>query len=48
MKMKKAKKLGKKNEGKEYKKMTKDTAAKIITSENNSRAKLNKAYLYLK
>ena len=41
LKMKKAKELGKKNEGKEYKKeMTKDKAAKIITSEINSRAKL--------
>ena len=47
--MKKAKELGKKNEGKEYKKvMTKDKAAKIITNEINSRAKLNKADSYLK
>ena len=48
LKMKKAKELGKKNEGKEYKKeMTKDKAAKIITSEINSRAKLNRADKYL-
>jgi hypothetical protein len=47
--MKKAKELGKKNEGKEYKKgMTKDKAAKIITNEINSRAKLNQADSYLK
>ena len=49
IKMKKAKELGKKNEGKEYKKvMTKDKAAKIITNEINSRAKLNQADSYLK
>jgi hypothetical protein len=49
LKMKKSKELGKKNEGKEYKKeMTKDKAAKIITNEINSRAKLNKADSYLK
>ena len=43
--MKKAKDLGKKNE---YKKiMTKDKAAKIITNEINSRAKLNTANEYL-
>jgi hypothetical protein len=49
LKMKKAKDLGKKNEGKEYKKvMTKDKAAKIITNEINSRAKLNQADSYLK
>ncbi len=49
IKMKKSKELGKKNEGKEYKKeMTKDKAAKIITKEINSRAKLNKADEYLK
>ena len=48
IRMKKAKELGKKNEGKEYKKeMTKDKAAKIITSEINSRAKLNRADKYL-
>ena len=48
LKMKKAKDLGKKNEGKEYKKeMTKDKAAKIITKEINTRAKLNKADMYL-
>ena len=48
LKMKKAKGLGKKNKGKEYKKeMTKDKAAKIITKEINSRAKLNKADEYL-
>ena len=42
LKMKKAKELGKKNEGKEYKKqMTKDKAAKVITKEINSRAKSN-------
>jgi hypothetical protein len=47
--MKKSKELGKKNEGKEYKKeMTKDKAAKIITNEINSRAKLNQADSYLK
>ncbi len=47
--MKKAKELGKKNEGKKYKKeMTKDKAAKIITNEINSRAKLNRADSYLK
>ena len=47
--MKKSKELGKKNEGKEYKKeMTKDKAAKIITNEINSRAKLNRANSYLK
>ena len=47
--MKKAKDLGKKNEGKEYKnKMTNDKAAKIITKEINSRAKLNRADSYLK
>ena len=46
--MKKAKELGKKNEGKVYKKeMTKDKAAKIITNEINSRAKLNTADKYL-
>jgi vacuolar-type H+-ATPase subunit E/Vma4 len=46
--MKKAKELGKKNEGKEYKKgMTKDKAAKIITEGINSRAKLNTADKYL-
>ena len=46
--MKKSKELGKKNEGKEYKKeMTKDNAAKIITKEINTRAKLNKADMYL-
>ena len=49
IKMKKAKELGKKNEGKEYKKvMTKDKAAKIITNEIKSRAKLNQADSYLK
>ena len=48
LKMKKAKELGKKNEGKEYKKqMTKDKAAKVITKEINSRAQLNKADKYL-
>ena len=48
IKMKKAKELGKKNEGKVYKKeMTKDKAAKIITNEINSRAKLNSADKYL-
>ena len=48
LKMKKAKDLGMKNEGKEYKKvMTKDKAAKIITNEINSRAKLNQADKYL-
>ena len=48
LKMKKSKELGKKNEGKEYKKeMTKDKAAKIITNEINSRAKLNSANMYL-
>ena len=48
LKMKKAKDLGKKNEGKEYKKeMTNDKAAKIITKEINSRAKLNTADEYL-
>ena len=42
IKLKKAEELGKKNEGKEYKKeMPKDKAAKIITKEINSRAKLN-------
>ena len=47
-KMKKAKELGKKNEGKEYKKqMTKDKAAKVITKEINSRAKLNKEKIYV-
>jgi hypothetical protein len=47
--MKKAKDLGRKNEGKEYKKeMTKDKAVKIITKEINSRAKLNTANEYLK
>ena len=46
--MKKSKELGKKNKGKEYKKeMPKDKAAKIITSEINSRAKLNRADKYL-
>ena len=46
--MKKAKELGKKNEGKEYKKeMTKDKAAKIITNEIYSRATLNNADKYL-
>ena len=46
--MKKSKELGKKNEGKEYKKeITKDNAAKIITKEINTRAKLNKADMYL-
>jgi len=49
IRMKKAKDLSKKNEGKEYKKeMTKDKAAKIITKEINTRAKLNKADIYLK
>ena len=48
IKMKRAKELGKKNEGKEYKKdMTKDKAAKVITKEINSRAQLNKADKYL-
>ena len=48
LRMKKSKELGKKNEGKEYKKeMTKDKAAKVITKEINSRAKLNKADMYL-
>ena len=48
LKMKKAKELGKKNEGKEYKKeINKDKAAKIITNEINSRAKLNRADKYL-
>ena len=43
LKMKKAKELGKKNEGKDYKKqMTKDKAAKVITNKIKSRAKLNK------
>jgi predicted metallo-beta-lactamase superfamily hydrolase len=42
LKMKKAKELGKKNEGKEIKKaMSKDDASKIITKEINSRAKSN-------
>ena len=42
LKMKKSKELSKTNEGKEYKKgMTKDKAAKIITREINTRAKLN-------
>ena len=42
------KELGEKNKGKEFKKeMTKDKAAKIITNEINSRAKLNKADKYL-
>ena len=46
--MKKSKELSKTNEGKEYKKgMTKDKAAKIITREINTRAKLNKADMYL-
>ena len=45
----KSKELGKKNEGKEFKKeMTKDKAAKIITKEINTRSKLNKADKYLK
>ena len=49
LKMKKAKDLGKKNEGKEYKKaMTNDKAAKIITKEVKSRVNLNKADKYLK
>jgi len=48
IRMKKSKELGKKNEGKEYKKeMTRDKAAKIITNEINSRAKLNRANMYL-
>ena len=48
LKMKKSNELGKKNEGKEYKKeMTKYKAAKIITNEINSRAKLNRADKYL-
>ena len=48
LKMKKAKDLGKKNEGKEYKKeMNKDKSAKIITKEINTRAKLNTADKYL-
>ena len=48
IRMKKSKELGKKNEGKEFKKeMTKDSAAKIITKEINTRAKLNKADMYL-
>jgi len=42
--MKKSKELGKKNEGKEHKKvMSKDKADKIITNEINSRTKLNRA-----
>jgi hypothetical protein len=46
--MKKAKDLGKKNEGKEFKKkITKDKAAKTITKEINSRAKLSTANEYL-
>jgi hypothetical protein len=49
IKIKKAKELGKKNEGNEYKKgMTKDKAAKIITNEINSREKFNIAATYLK
>ena len=49
LKMKKAKELGKKNEGKEYKKeINKDKAAKIITKEINTRSKLNKEDKYLK
>ena len=49
IKMKKSKELSKTNEGKEYKKgMTKDKAAKIITREINTRAKLNQADSYLK
>ena len=42
IKIKKAKELGKKNEG-----IKKDKAAKIITNEINSRAKLNMAATYL-
>ena len=43
IKMKKAKEVGRKNEGKEYKKkMPKDEAAKIITKEIKSIAKLKK------
>ena len=42
--MNKSKELGKKNEGKEHKKvMSKDKADKIITNEINSRTKLNRA-----
>ncbi len=49
LKMKKSKELGEKNKGKKYKKvMTKDKAAKIITNEINSRAKLNRANSYFK
>ena len=48
IRMKKAKDLSKKNEGKEHKKeITKDKAAKIITKEITSRANLNKADIYL-
>jgi hypothetical protein len=47
--MKKAKELGKKNEGRNLKTvMTKDKAAKIITNEINSREKLNQADLIFK
>ena len=46
--MKKSKELGKKNEGKEYKKeMTKDKAAKIITKGINSRAKFMKQVILI-
>jgi hypothetical protein len=42
LRMKKAKELGKKNEGKEYKKeMSKDKASNLINKEIKSRAKLN-------
>ncbi len=45
---KKSKDVSKKNEGKEYKKeMTKDKAANIVTKEIKTRAKLNKADMYL-
>ena len=46
IKKKKAKELGKQNEGK-VNERTKDKAAKIITKEINARAKLNKADMYL-
>ena len=49
IRMKKSKALGKKNEGKEFKKeMTEDKAAKIVAKEISNKAKINKADLLLK
>jgi len=49
IRMKKSKALGKKNEGKEFKKeMTEDKAARIVAKKISNKAKINKADLLLK